>query len=158
MQNYIKSQTRLAFVQYIFQSEYSSNNSLEDIDNFQNHFYDLNIAIIGEKKEFKLKFNKNFLKKLSEYYLNDFTKKKVITQLNDYINSDRKFEKWNTVLKSLSFAMISELQNSKDTNFKIIFNDYLNISKSLVSTKEKKLMNAIMQKYLNEKKNFIKIN
>ena len=79
-------------------------------------------------------------------------KKNIIDQLNKFNDLDRKFEKWNTVLKSLIFAMISELQNSKDTNFKIIFNDYLNISKSLVSTKEKKLMNAIMQKYLNEKK------
>jgi len=28
---------------------------------FQNHFYDTNIAIIDQKKEFKLEFNKNFL-------------------------------------------------------------------------------------------------
>ncbi len=152
MQNYIKSQTRLAFVQYIFQSEYSSNNSLEDIDNFQNHFYDLNIAIIGEKKEFKLKFNKNFLKKLSEYYLNDFTKKKVISQLNDYINSDRKFEKWNNVLKSIILALISELEITNENKVKIIINDYINISKSLLSSKEIKFMNAIIQKYLDEKK------
>ena len=64
MQNYIKSQTRLAFVQYIFQNEFLSTASSEGIDDFQKHFYDTNIAIIGEKKEFKLKFNKNFLNKL----------------------------------------------------------------------------------------------
>ena len=60
MQNYIKSQTRLAFVQYIFQNEFLKTDSLESIDDFQKHFYDTNISIIDEKKEFKLKFNKNF--------------------------------------------------------------------------------------------------
>ena len=71
--------------------------------------------------------------------------------LNNYIELDRKFEKWNSVLKSLIFALISELQNSDEKKIKIIFNDYLNISKSLVSSKETKLLNAIIQKFINEK-------
>ena len=61
MQNYIKSQTRLAFVQYIFQNEFLNVDYSESIEDFQKHFYDTNIAIIDEKKETKLKFNKNFL-------------------------------------------------------------------------------------------------
>ena len=64
MQNYTKSQTRLAFVQYIFQNEFLNTDSSESIDDFQKHFYDTDIAIIDEKKEFKLKFNKNFLNRL----------------------------------------------------------------------------------------------
>ena len=152
MQNYIKSQTRLAFVQYIFQSEYSNENSIDTIDDFQKYFYELNIASIDEKKEFKLRFNKNFLKKLLENYLNNFSKNITVTQLNRYINLDRKFEKWNGVLKSIIFALISELQISEEKKIKIVFNDYINISKSLVSSKETKLMNAIIQKYLDEEK------
>ena len=46
MQNYIKSQTRLAFVQYIFQNEFLNADSSESIEDFQKHFYDTNIAII----------------------------------------------------------------------------------------------------------------
>ena len=152
MQNYIKSQTRLAFVQYIFQNEFLDTDSLESIDDFQKHFYDTNIAIIDEKKEFKLKFNKNLLKKLCENYLNNFEKKNTINLLNKFVDLDRKFERWDMVLKSLIFAIISELQNSDDKKTKIIFNDYINIAKSLVTLKETKLMNAIIQKYLNEKK------
>ena len=64
MQNYIKSQTRLAFVQYIFQNEFLNADTSESIEDFQKHFYDTNIAIIDDKKEFKLKFNKNFLNRL----------------------------------------------------------------------------------------------
>ena len=56
MQNYTKSQTRLAFIQYIFQNEFLDADSTEGIEDFQNHFYDTNIAIIDQKKEFKLKF------------------------------------------------------------------------------------------------------
>tara|TARA_A100001011_G_scaffold318717_1_gene338551 strand:+ start:7734 stop:8189 length:456 start_codon:yes stop_codon:yes gene_type:complete len=151
MQNYLKSQTRLAFVQFIFQSEIIKLDTIESADEFQKYFYNSNIAIMGEKKDFKLKFNKNFLKKLSENYINNFDKKKIIIQLNKYIDLDRKFEKWNNVLKSLIFALISELEISEDKKVKIILNDYINISKSLVSSKETKLMNAIIQKFIDEK-------
>ena len=78
MQNYTKSQTRLAFVQYIFQNEFISTDSLESIKDFQNHFYDTNIAIIDEKKEFKLKFNKNFLNKLFYSLNNNIDKNNII--------------------------------------------------------------------------------
>ena len=153
MQNFTKSQTRLAFIQFIFQSEFLNLEKNNSIDEFKNYFYNSNIAIIGNKKEFKIKFNKNFFKKLCENYFNYFDKKKTVDQINNFIDLDRKFERWNIVLKSLIFAIISELQNSEEKNIKIILNDYINISKSLVNLKEIKLMNAIVQKYLNEKKN-----
>tara|TARA_B100000963_G_scaffold236261_1_gene206512 strand:+ start:601 stop:1068 length:468 start_codon:yes stop_codon:yes gene_type:complete len=153
MQNFTKSQTRLAFIQFIFQSEFLNLEKNNNIDEFQNYFYNSNIATIGNKKEFKIKFNKNFFKKLCENYFNHFDKKNTVDQINKFIDLDRKFERWNIVLKSLIFAIISELQNSEDKYIKIILNDYINISKSLVNLKEIKLMNAIVQKYLNEKKN-----
>ena len=74
MQNYTKSQTRLAFVQYIFQNEFLNIDTSESIEDFQKHFYDTNIAIIDEKKEFRLKFNKNFLNKLFFSLKNNFDK------------------------------------------------------------------------------------
>ena len=101
MQNYIKSQTRLAFVQYIFQNEFISTDSLESIEDFQKHFYDTNIAIIDEKKEFKLKFNKNFLNKLFSSLKNNIDKKNITENLNDYIDINRRFEKWDNILKSI---------------------------------------------------------
>ena len=153
MQNYIKSQTRLAFVQYIFHLEFLDFKSLETIDEFQEYFYNSNISVIGQKKEFKLKFNKNFLIKLSENYIKNFNNKNIVKKLNKYIELDRKFESWNLVLKSLIFALISELQITEEKKIKIIFNDYINISKSLVSSKETKLLNAIIQKFLDDKKN-----
>ena len=150
MQNHTKSQTRLAFVQYIFQNEFLNTASSESIDDFQKHFYDTNIAIIDEKKEFKLKFNKNFLNKLFNSFQNNIDKKNIIEDLNRFIDINRKFEKWDNILKSIIFAIISELLITEKNKFKIVFNDYLNISKSLVSQKETKLINAIIQKYIDK--------
>ena len=112
MQNYTKSQTRLAFVQYIFQNEFLKINAFEseNIEDFKKHFYDTNIATIEENKEFKLKFNKNFLRKLSENYINNFNSKEIISKLNSHIKLNRKIENWNSVLKSVIFALISELE------------------------------------------------
>ena len=150
MQNYIKSQTRLAFVQYIFQNEFLNADYLESIDDFQEHFYDTNIAIIDEKKETKLKFNKNFLNRLFSSFKNNIDKKNIIDDLNGFIDINRKFEKWDNILKSTIFAIIAELLITEKNKLKIVFNDYLNISKSLVSQKETKLINAIIQKYIDK--------
>ena len=150
MQNYTKSQTRLAFIQYIFQNELLNAVSSESIEDFQKHFYDTNIAIIDEKKEFRLKFNKNFLNKLFSSLKNNINKNNIIDDLNEFIDINRKFEKWDNILKSIMFAIITELKITDKNKFKIIFNDYLNISKSLVSQKETKLINAIIQKYIDK--------
>ena len=152
MQNFVKSQTRLAFVQFIFQSEFSDLDAQENIEDFQHYFYNSNIALIGDDKEFNLKFNTNFLNKLSENYIKNFDKKKISIQLNKYNKLERKFEKWNGVLRSLIIALISEIQITEKEKIKILINDYINIAKTLVSTKEAKLMNAIIQKYIDEKK------
>ena len=150
MQNYIKSQTRLAFVQYIFQNELLNADYLESIDDFQKHFYDTNIAIIDEKKEIKLKFNKNFLNRLFSSFKNNIDKNNITKDLNGFIDINRRFEKWDNILKSIIFAIIAELLITEKNKFKIVFNDYLNISKSFVSQKETKLINAIIQKYIDK--------
>ena len=150
MQNYTKSQTRLAFVQFIFQNELLNTDSCENIEDFQMHFYDTNIAIIDDKREFKLKFNKNFLNRLFSSLKNNIDKKNIIEDLNTFIDINRKFEKWDNILKSIIFAIIAELLITEKNKFKIVFNDYLNISKSLVSQKETKLINAIIQKYIDK--------
>ena len=70
--------------------------------------------------------------------------------LKNFIDINRKFEKWDNILKSIIFAIIAELLITEKNKFKIVFNDYLNISKSLVSQKETKLINAIIQKYIDK--------
>ena len=50
----------------------------------------------------------------------------------------------------ISKEFITELTITDKNKFKIVLNDYLNISKSLVSEKETKLINAIIQKYIDK--------
>ena len=152
MQNFIKSQTRLAFVQYIFQSLILDINTIKSNRDFQENFYDTNIAVIGEKKNFNLKFNKNLFNKLSDFYINQFNQKKIIEQLNQKITSERKFNNWDRVVKSLIYAIIIELNITENNKIKIVINDYLNIAKSLVTPKETNLINAIIQNFIDEKK------
>ena len=152
MQNFIKSQTRLAFVQYIFQSLILDINTIESNKDFQENFYDTNIAVIGEKKKFNLKFNKNLFNKLSDSYINQFDQKKIIEQLNKSINTERKFNNWDKVIKSLIYAIIIELNITESNKIKTVINDYLNISKSFVTLKETYLINAIIQNFIDEKK------
>ncbi len=153
MQNFVKSQTRLAFVQYIFQSLILDINSIESNRDFQENFYNSNIAIMGEKKKFNLKFNKNLFNKLSHFYINKFNQKKIIEQLNKNITIKRKFNNWDRILKSLIYAIIIELNITENNKIKIVINDYLNIAKSLVTSKEINLINATIQNLIDEKKN-----
>ena len=152
MQNFVKSQTRLAFVQYIFQSLILDTNTTEANKDFQENFYNTNIAIIGEKKKFNLKFNKNLFNKLSDNYINNFSQKKIIKQINENINIERKFNNWDKIVKSLIYAIIIELNITENNKIKIVINDYLNIAKSLVTPKETNLINAIIQNFIDEKK------
>ncbi len=153
MQNFVKSQTRLAFVQYIFQSLVLDINSIESNKEFQENFYNSNIAIMGEKKKFNLKFNKNLFNKLSDFYINQFNQKKIIEQLNKNITIKRKFNNWDRIVKSLIYAIIIELNITENNKIKIVINDYLNIAKSLVTSKEINLINATIQNFIDEKKN-----
>ena len=73
-----------------------------------------------------------------------------LTFLNGFIDINRRFEKWDNILKSIIFAIIAELSITEKNKFKIVFNDYLNISKSLVSQKETKLINAVIQRYIDK--------
>ena len=63
----------------------------------------------------------------------------------------------NKYLKKLNFKNKGTFDFENDgaylelkNKIKIVFNDYLNISKSLVSQKETKLINAIIQKYIDK--------
>ena len=154
MQNFIKSQTRLAFIQFIFLS-LSKNDDLNSIKNeFNNYFHGLFVSKILEKKEKKINYNKKFFTSLADNYIDWVDRSDIQTIINSFITFDRSFEKWDKINQSIILSIVLELNISKNEKTKIILNDYLNISKSFVSIKELKMINAIIDKYINEK-NFI---
>ena len=153
MQNQIKTNTRLAFIQFIFSTFFSNNDIIEEKEDFQNYFYKLSVpSIEKDNKETLLNFNKNYFNKLSLVF-NEFVKKNDVNKvINSMINFDRKYNEWNTINKSIILAIFSEIEITKKEKIKIIINDYFNISKSLISKKELGMINAITDKYINEKK------
>ena len=143
MDNKLKSKTRLAAIQLV--SQHLINN--QDIKNIKDDFdkYYRNTKI--DKSSEKIEYNINFLSKLINYY----KKINIINtyqEINDLITFDRKFEKWDTVNKAILLMAISELNNSKNIKYKIILNDYLEISKSFVNLKDTKIINAILDKFI----------
>ena len=143
MNNKLKSKTRLAAIQLVSQ-QLINNQDIENIkDDFDKYYRNTKI----DKSSEKIEYNINFLSKLINYY----KKINIINtyqEINDLITFDRKFEKWDTVNKAILLMAISELNNSKNIKYKIILNDYLEISKLFVNLKDTKIINAILDKFI----------
>ena len=147
MQNKIKSKTRLVAVQLLAQ-HLINNVEIEILKNDFDKNYRNTILADGLEK---VQYNINFLSKIIKSYKKidfDLTAKKI----NNIISFDRKFEKWDTINQAIILISFSEICSSDKKNIKIILNDYIEISKSFVTTKETKLINLVLDKLLSEKK------
>ena len=152
MKNHIKTETRLAFIQFIFSSFYSDSSIEENSNNFEKYFHKLAISSIDQKEESFVNFNKTYFNKLASNYnkfIKDYNVKDIINPLIDF---NRKFESWDQINKSIILSIFSEIEITKKEKIKILLNDYLNISKLLIPKKELGMINAITDKYLNDKK------
>ena len=152
MQNQIKTNTRLAYVQFIFSTFFSNGEIIVEAEHFQSYFNKLSIPSIKKDQETILNFNKNFFTKLSLSYFEFIKKNNVDDLIDPLINFDRKYKNWSFINKSIILAIFSEIEISKNDKIKILINDYFNISKSLITKKELGMINAITDKYINEKK------
>ena len=143
MDNKLKSKTRLAAIQLVFQ-QLINNQDIKNIkDDFDKYYRNTKI----DKSSEKIEYNINFLSKLVNYY------KKInlintYQEINDLITFDRKFEKWDTINKAILLVAISELKYTKNIKYRIILNDYLEISKLFVNLKDTKIINAILDKFI----------
>ena len=151
MQNFIKTETRLAFIQFIFSSLFSDVSIEESTEEFENYFYKLSVSSIDQKKEKLINFNKNYFKKLTNSY-DEFIKTYDINEIiNSIIKFDRSFENWDQINKSIVLSIFSEIEITKKEKVKILLNDYMNISKTLIPKKDLGMINAITDKYLSDK-------
>ena len=143
MDNKLKSKTRLTAIQLVSQ-QLINNQDIESIkDDFDKYYRNTKI----DKSSEKIEYNINFLSKLINYY----KKINIINtyqEINDLITFDRKFEKWDTINKAILLVAISELKYSKNIKYRIILNDYLEISKSFINLKDTKIINAILDKFI----------
>ena len=152
MDNQLKSKTRLAFIQYIFLSMSSLDDNRDIKNDFDNYFHNLTVSAINETKDTKIQYNKNMFNKLTDNYI-DFIKNNDLSLLIDpHIIFERKFNQWSKINQSIILAIISEIIITSKGRIKIALNDYLNIAKSFVTTKELKMLNGIIDKYLIDNK------
>ena len=153
MNNKIKSKTRLAIIQYVFLVLSKKNDDLKKIkEEFDNYFYGKTFSNISDKNEFKINYNKNFFLKLSENFNKFYKSEDISKNLNVYIKFNRDFQKWDLINQAIIISVLSELSITAKEKIKIVLNDYLNVAKSFISLNEVKMINAIIDKYLNDRK------
>tara|TARA_B000000441_G_C21379662_1_gene143297 strand:+ start:31 stop:495 length:465 start_codon:yes stop_codon:yes gene_type:complete len=151
MQNHIKTETRLAFIQFIFSSLFSDSTVEENSNDFENYFYKLSVSTFEQKHETSINFNKNYFKKLAKSY-DEFVKYNNVEEIiNSIIKFDRTFENWDQINKSIILSIFSEVEITKKEKVKILLNDYMNISKTLIPKKDLSMINAITDKYLSDR-------
>ena len=147
MDNKLESKTRLTAIQLVSQ-QLVNNQDIESIkDDFDKHYRN---TIIDNSSN-KIQYNVNFLSKLANYF-KTINIKNVSEEINKLIKFNRKYEKWDTINKAIILTALAELRNSGENKIKIILNDYIEISKSFVNSQETKMINAILDKMINEKK------
>jgi len=151
MQNHIKTETRLAFIQFIFSSLFSDATVEENTNEFENYFYQLSVSSIEQKNEISINFNKNYFKKLANSYDAFIKNNNIIQIINSIIKFDINFENWDQINKSIILSIFSEIEITKKDKVKILLNDYMNISKTLIPKKDLSMINAITDKYLSDK-------
>ncbi len=146
MNNIIKFKTRMTAIQLVAQQliDYKDINLIKD--DFDKYYKN---TVIYENADI-IQYNDAFLLKLISFY-QKANFQELSNEINNIIDFNRKFEKWDTITKSIILVSISELRNSKKEQIKIILNDYLDISKSFVNIKETKLINSILDKLINDK-------
>tara|TARA_Y100000590_G_scaffold436153_1_gene556388 strand:- start:984 stop:1427 length:444 start_codon:yes stop_codon:yes gene_type:complete len=146
MDNKLKFKTRLVAIQIVSQQLVNKNDIELIKEEFDKHYRN---TIIDDNLEI-VKYNINFLSKLINYF-KTLNFENLSKEINNIIDFNRKFEKWDTINQAIMLIAISELRNSETKKFKIILNDYIEISKSFITLKETKLINSILDKLINEK-------
>ena len=151
MQNSIKTETRLSFIQFIFSSFFSNSTVEENMNEFENYFYKLSVPSIKQNRDININFNKNFFKKLTTSYAQFIKYQNIEDIINSLIKFDRKYKNWDQINKSIILSIFSELEITNKEKAKIVINDYINISKTLIPKKDLGMINAITDKYLSDK-------
>ena len=151
MDNLLKSKTRLAFIQIIFENLSTKKNINEIYTNFNINYKNIVVKNFQDKGEIKFEFSSNFLKKLTNFYYDYAKDDNYINLIDKHILFKRKFKKWDFINQSILLAALSELHNIEKNKIKIVINDYLNVGKSFIDDKEIKPINAIIDKVIYER-------
>ena len=125
---------------------------MEILNSFIKNYKGTYVDSFYDKKKMKFEFNSNFLNNLINSFVIFINSTNFIKDINQLIEFDRKFEKWDIINQSILLCILSEIKNNKSDKVKIILNDYINVSKLFVSKAERGLINAITDKIICDEK------
>ena len=83
------------------------------------------------------------MKKLVNFYIQYTATADYLHSINRHINFNRKFEKWDIINQSILLAVLSEIKQTEISKIKIIFNDYLNVSKFFIGKSDLGFINGV---------------
>ena len=109
------------------------------------------IQILYAKKfnsEFEIKFPKHRYKKfIKDVVLGSLERKELIEEtISLHLNKDLDIKRTEKLVIILLHAAIFELLYKPQTSVNIIINEYLNAAESFVDNKQKKFLNALLDK------------
>jgi len=109
------------------------------------------IQILYAKKfnsEFEIKFPKHRFKKfIKDVVLGSLERKELIEEtISLHLNKDIDIKRTEKLLMILLHAAIFELLYKPQTSVNIIINEYLNAAEAFVDNKQKKFLNALLDK------------
>ena len=143
MNNRLKSKTRLSFIQIIFQHLATKNDVKEILNIFDKNYKSTFVHNFNNKDKIKFEFNSTFLKKLVVFYSQYISTENYLNSINKHIAFNRKFEKWDMINQSILLAVLSEIKQTEASKIKIIFNDYLNVSKFFIGKSDLGFINGV---------------
>jgi transcription termination factor NusB len=143
MNNRLKFKTRLSFIQIIFQHLSTKNDINEILNSFDKNYKSTFVDDLNNKGKIKFEFNSTFLKKLVDFYSQFVSTENYLNSINKHINFTRKFEKWDIINQSILLAVLSEIKQTEASKIKIIFNDYLNVSKFFIGKSDLGFINGV---------------
>ena len=150
MNNQLKTKTRLAFIQVIFQHLSTKNDLIQILETFDLNYKSTFVENFNNKKKIKFEFNSIFLKKLVNFYIKYIATENYLNLINKNIDFNRKFEKWDIINQSILLALLSEIKYTETSKIKITFNDYLNVSKFFINNSDLRFINGITDKIIND--------
>jgi transcription termination factor NusB len=143
MNNRLKSKTRLSFIQIIFQHLSTNNDVNEILNTFDKNYKSTFVDNFNNDSKIKFEFNSTFLKKLVDLYVQYIANENYLNSINKHIDFNRKFEKWDIINQSILLAVLSEIKQTEISKIKIIFNDYLNVSKFFIGKADLGFINGV---------------
>jgi len=147
--NISKNLSRLAAIQSFFQSIFLE----KSINLIAIEFNEFRLKKILDSDNINLKYEKNYYQELISYIEKFHIDYNINEYFSKYIKTKRPYKRLDKITKSILVVASSEIIYKNKIKKKIIINDYIDIAKSFLDRPEVSMINAVLDKIYESKKN-----